>query len=180
MALPRACGDAALVAAYATLKCEVWFEGICWSGSRLTPVQRCLSREYPKVDFDFWATYGSWSKCESCGSFFFNDAYFREAVYEVRRTSSQLSLLCVSRRTLPDDPCEHSLGVVGQGSRWWYIPGMCRPFCVIWSLHAIRFWSSRCFWFAVGGHSCQRGAAPWGVLQRRGPRAAAVCHSARR
>ena len=56
VALPRVCGDAALVAAYAMLKCEVLLEGICWYGSRLTPVQRCLSGEYPKVDFDVFGS----------------------------------------------------------------------------------------------------------------------------
>ena len=38
VALPRACGGAALAAAYAALKCEVLFEGICWSGSSLAPL----------------------------------------------------------------------------------------------------------------------------------------------
>ena len=79
------------------------------------------------MDFDFWVTYGSWSSCVSCGSFFFNDDYFREVVYESRRATSQPDLLCVSRRTLSSDPCEHSADAVGQGSRWWYLPGMYRP-----------------------------------------------------
>ena len=127
VAIPRACGDAGMIAAYITLKCEALFERVCWSGSRLTPVQRCLTAKYPKVDFDFWVTYGSWSMCKSCGSLHFNDEYFREAVYEGRRTSSKPDLLCLSRRRSPADPCEYSEEQVEESSRWWYLPGMYQP-----------------------------------------------------
>ena len=92
IAFPRACGDAALVAAYAMQKCGELFSHQCMLGSRLTPVQREYCNAYPKVDFRFWVMYGSWSMCPHCRSFFFNDQYFKESVYQLRTTASTPSI----------------------------------------------------------------------------------------
>ena len=46
IALPRACGDAALIASYAMLKCEELYGYQCWQGSRLTPAQREFAKKY--------------------------------------------------------------------------------------------------------------------------------------
>ncbi len=65
--------------------------------------------------------YGSWSRCNDCGSYFFNDEYFREAVYKTAATSPAY------RRQVPTDPLEHRHGEVGISSRWWYLLGMYKP-----------------------------------------------------
>ena len=127
IAVPRACGDAALVAAYAMHKCQELYQYHCMHGSRLSPTQRKYCNTYPKVDFRFWVMYGSWSSCPNCRSLFFNDQYFKESVYQLRATSSSPDLMSAMRRQLPYDPSEHSYGNVGDSSRWWYHPGMYQP-----------------------------------------------------
>ena len=79
------------------------------------------------MDFKCWVMYGTWACCEHFGSWYFNDQYFKESVYQQQTKSCTPDLLSVSRRTLPDDPVEHSYGVVGLSSRWWYLPGMYAP-----------------------------------------------------
>ena len=81
IALPRACGDAAHIAAYAMLKCEELYGKQCFWGSLLTPIQQGFANKYPLQDFQFWVMYGSWSRCRHCGSMYFDDKYFREQVY---------------------------------------------------------------------------------------------------
>ena len=71
--------------------------------------------------------YGSWSSCRACGSFFFNDKYFADVVYQDRVTSTTPDLLAAHRRGVPDDPKVHFSGGVGVSSRWWYLPGMYTP-----------------------------------------------------
>ncbi len=71
--------------------------------------------------------YGSWSLCQACGSYFFNDKYFSEAVYQDQVTSTTPDLLAAHRRGVPDDPVCHAPGEVGVSSRWWYLPGMYSP-----------------------------------------------------
>ena len=127
IALPRACGDAALVAAYAMHKCRELYQHHCMHGSRLSPTQREYRNTYPQVDFRFWVMYGSWSTCPHCRSVFFNDKYFKESVYQLRTTSTTPDLLAAARRQLPYDPTEHSYGNVADSSRWWYLPGMYQP-----------------------------------------------------
>ena len=127
IALPRACGDAALVAAYAMHKCRELYQHHCMHGSRLSPTQREYRNTYPTVDFRFWVMYGSWSFCPHCRSLFFNDDYFKASVYELRSTTSTSDLLSAQRRQLPYDPTEHAYGNVGDSSRWWYLPGMYQP-----------------------------------------------------
>ena len=127
IAFPRACGDAALVAAYAMQKCRELYQQQCFLGSKLSLVQREYPNAYPKVDFRFWVMYGSWSICPHCGSLFFNDQYFKESVYQLRVTSTSPDLLSPLRRQLPYDPSEHSYGNVADSSRWWYLSGMYQP-----------------------------------------------------
>ena len=74
IAFPRACGDAALTAAYAMHKCRELYQLHCMHGSRLSPTQREYCNTYPKVDFSFWVMYGSWSTCPHCWSLHFNDS----------------------------------------------------------------------------------------------------------
>ena len=127
IAFPRACGDAALVAAYAMQKCSQLYQQQCFFGSKLSSVQRDYPNAYPKVDFRFWVMYGSWSICPHCRSLFFNDQYFKESVYQLRVTSTSPDLLSPLRRQLPYDPSEHSYGNVADSSRWWYLFGMYQP-----------------------------------------------------
>ena len=93
IAFPRACGDAALVVAYAMQKCGELYQQQCFLGSRLSLVQREYPNAYPQVDFRFWVMYGSWSICPHCRSLFFNDQYFKESVYQLRVTSTSPDLL---------------------------------------------------------------------------------------
>ena len=127
IAVPRACGDAALIAAYAMHKCRELYQHHCMHGSRLSATQQVYCNTYPKVDFSFWVMYGSWSTCPHCWSLHFNDQYFKESVYQLRTTSSTPDLLAASRRQLRYDPIEHSYGDVADSSRWWYLPGMYQP-----------------------------------------------------
>ena len=127
IAFPKSCADACLVAGYVMLKCEEVFAGISWPSSLLSPIQRTFAGKYPKIDFHFWVMYGSWSWCSDCGSFFFNDKYFSEAVYRNVVTSETPDLLSGSRRHVPSSPREHAHGDVGISSRWWYLPGMYKP-----------------------------------------------------
>ena len=113
----RAC----CVAALAMLKCSKLFQQQCWTGSLLQPVQRSFGGKYPAKDFHFWAMYGSWSCCQHCGSYHFNDAYFKEGVYKDPGTS------LAHVRLVPSDPVEHCQGSVGISSRWWYLPLMYKP-----------------------------------------------------
>ena len=116
-----------MVAAYSMLKCEEVFAAQSWSGTLLTPVQRSFATKYPVTDFHFWVMYGSWSWCKDCGSFFFNDKYFSESVYQDQVTSATPDLLAPRRRQVPSDPVEHGHGRVGVSSRWWYLRGMYKP-----------------------------------------------------
>ena len=90
-------------------------------------MQRSYSQQYPQVDFQFWVMYGSWSCCSACGSFFFNDKYFREKVFKDTATSVTCDLLAPHRRQVPTDPLVHEYGSVGVSSRWWCLPGMYSP-----------------------------------------------------
>ena len=127
IAMPLSCHEACLQAAFAMLKCQELYAQQNWDCSRLTPVQREFTEKYPCVDFYFWVMYGSWSFCGNCGSFFFNDKYFSEAVYRDQVTSTTPDLLAPYRKSVPTDPLEHAHGHVGISSRWWYLPGMYKP-----------------------------------------------------
>ena len=133
IAFPRACGDAALVAAYAMQKCRELYQQQCFLASKLSLVQRAYPNAYPQVDFRFWVMYGSWSICPHCRSLFFNDQYFKESVYQLRVTSTSPDLLSPLRRQLPYYPIEYSYGNVVDSSRWWYLLGMYQP-----SVHCTR------------------------------------------
>ena len=71
--------------------------------------------------------YGSWSQCQACGSFDFNDTYFSRRVYQMRETSHSPEAIAAHRRRVPDDPVVHCHGELGVSSRWWYLPGMYKP-----------------------------------------------------
>ena len=124
---PLASARAAFNMAYVMLRCAALFAGQCWSRSHVSEAQRRFSLPYPCVDFDFWVKYGSWSQCESCGSFHFNDRYFRQFVYQSQGTSVKPDKLAAYRRQVPSAPVEHGPGNVGISSRWWYLPGMYKP-----------------------------------------------------
>ena len=124
---PRASADACLVAAYVIQKCREVFLLQCWAGSRLSMMQREFPDRYPKQDFQFWVRYGSWSCCDYCGTYHFNDKYFREQVYQNLDIRAGSEALAAQRRSMPDDPVEHAAGAVGLSSRWWYLPGMYHP-----------------------------------------------------
>ena len=127
LVFPLAAARAAFHMAYVMLRCVALFAGQCWSRSHVSESQRRFSPPYPRVDFDFWVKYGSWSQCESCGSFHFNDRYFRQFVYQSQGTSVKPDKLAAYRRQVPSDPVEHAPGNVGISSRWWYLPGMYKP-----------------------------------------------------
>ena len=90
-------------------------------------MQQSWCNTFPKLDFEFWVKYGSWSFCPSCRSFFFDDKYFREKVYLYSGSSRHPAQIAGHRRSAPDDPVEHQSGSLGRSSRWWYLPGMYRP-----------------------------------------------------
>ena len=73
------------------------------------------------MDFVFLVMYASWSCCQHCNNYHFNDKYFKEKVYN----NPSASLAHV--RQVPSDPLEHAHGSVGISSRWWYRPGMYKP-----------------------------------------------------
>ena len=125
--LPRQCGDAALVAAYAMEKCSLTFLRQNWYMSCLTSADQSHRYWYPRIDWAFWVMYGSWSICEDCGRLFFNDQYFRQEVYDNQATSAAPDLLSLSRTRVPDDPIAYAPGKIGCSSRWWYLPRMYRP-----------------------------------------------------
>ena len=125
--MPLQSAEACMVAAFTMEKCEHIFKFQSFEFSQLTPLQRIWRNKYPKMDFDFWVKYGSWSFCGSCRSFFFNDKYFKEQVYLNTGTSVTPEAMAAYRRSAPDDPVEHCSGSVGISSRWWYLPGMYRP-----------------------------------------------------
>jgi hypothetical protein len=87
-----------------------------WYRSLLSPMQRTFADKFAKVDFDFWVKYGSWSFCDNCQSFQFDDAYFEDQI--LPKFDPVLS---------PDMPTEHCSGQVGASNRWWYRAGMYRP-----------------------------------------------------
>ena len=124
---PLAAANACLVSAYSMLQCKEVFAMQSFSGSLLTSVQRAYVQKYPATDFEVWVQYGSWSFCHHCGSFFFNDEYFRDEVYREVTTSEKPCRLATVTRQVPDDPVEHKEGSVGVSSRWWYLPGMYKP-----------------------------------------------------
>ena len=66
-------------------KCAEIYEHQSWYGSGLSLVQRSTAMKYPSIDFHFWVMYGAWSFCADCGSYWFNDEYFRQRVYQDRR-----------------------------------------------------------------------------------------------
>ena len=127
LVFPKASADACYVAAYAMLKTEQAFERQCFLQSLLTPLQRTFGGKYPVIDFHFWVMYGSWSNCPNCGSFFYNDEYFRERLYQNQANAVQGDLMAAYRRQVPSDPVEHTPGAVGESSRWWYWPNMFKP-----------------------------------------------------
>ncbi len=127
VAWPQQCAEANLIAAYAREKCAQLYAQQCWMGSTLSGEQINRSPKYPLVDFAFWVRYGSWSHCSACGSFCFNDQYFRDRVYQDQATSAAPELIAAHRRHLPSDPAAHSYGNVGVDSRWWYLPPMYKP-----------------------------------------------------
>ncbi len=112
-------------------KCTEIYQQLTWYRSDLSDVQVAVTPRYPCIDFFFWVMYGSWSFCQDCGSYWFNDEYFRERVYQDQATAETPDLCAAYRRRIPSDPTEHSHGVVGISSRWWYLPGMYKPvaFC---------------------------------------------------
>ena len=110
LVFPLACALAAFNMAYVMLRCAALFAGQCWSRSHVSESQRQFSFPYPRVDFDFWVKYGSWSQCPSCGSYHFNDRYFRQLVYQSQGTSAKPDKLAAYRRQVPSDPVEHGSG----------------------------------------------------------------------
>ena len=84
---PLASADACYVSAYSMMKCKELFGLQSFASSMLTSAQRSFANRYPSTDFNFWVQYGSWSCCSHCGSFFFNDEYFRNKVYRDAATS---------------------------------------------------------------------------------------------
>ena len=124
---PLASADACYVSAYSMMKCKELFGLQSFASSMLTSAQRSFANRYPSTDFNFWVQYGSWSCCSHCGSFFFNDEYFRNKVYRDAATSEMPDLLSTVRRQVPSDPVEHEDGSVGVSSRWWYLAGMYKP-----------------------------------------------------
>ena len=118
IAWPRACAEANHVAAYATLKCEELYRQQSWQGSMLTPVQR-EHAEWPQSypvkgmqDFAFWVKYGSWSCCPACGSYHFNDKYFREQVYQTQVGIATPDHMAPHRHETPSEPIVHAEGQV--------------------------------------------------------------------
>ena len=105
-------------------KCEEIYKTLTWFASGVKPAQYGMPLKFISNDFHCWAVYGSWAHCPHCGSFFFNDVYFRERVYQDQATSEKPDLMAAYRRRVPSDPCSHSSGVVGISSRWWYLPQM--------------------------------------------------------
>jgi hypothetical protein len=124
---PLASAQACTVAAWAMAKCKQLYATQCWSRSRLSPASLMKALPYPPVDFHFWVMYGSWSMCPSCGSWSFNDDYFRQRVYQSQQTSAKPDELAAYRRQVPTAPMEHEYGNIGVSSRWWYLPGMYSP-----------------------------------------------------
>ncbi len=124
---PKASAEACLLAAYAMSKCAEIYQQLTWYGSAPTLVQRDVALKHPCVDFFFWVMYGSWSFCDDCGSYWFNDQYFRERVYQDQATADTPDLCAAYRRLIPSDPMEHEYGKLGISSRWWYLPGMYKP-----------------------------------------------------
>ena len=109
-------------------KCLSVFEQITWYASRTTALQRSTDWKYPSIDFNFWVMYGSWSFCDDCGSYWFNDDYFRHRVYQDQDCGETPDALAAFRREVPTDPLDHdAAGVVGYSSRWWYRSGMHKP-----------------------------------------------------
>ena len=102
-----------------------------WLASGLSPIQQATPLKYREVDFSFWAMFGSWSCCEDCGSYWFNDQFFKERVYQDQATATTPDFLAAYRRRVPDDPMVHGQAPLGVSSRWWYMAGMYRPvsFC---------------------------------------------------
>ena len=104
LVFPLAAARAAFHMAYVMLRCVALFAGQCWSRSHVSESQRRFLSPYPRVDFDFWVKYGSWSQCLSCGSFHFNDRYFRQFVYQSQGTSAKPDKLAAYRRQVPRIP----------------------------------------------------------------------------
>ena len=122
---PRASAEAATVMAYASLKCEELYRAeVCWHSSLLSPVQRELLMEPPRIDFFFWLAYGAWSHCPCCGVYHFQDEYFRNQVYRQVTSSTSPALIAGSEFLVPSFPVEHGPENVGISSRWWYRPQM--------------------------------------------------------
>ena len=64
------------------------------------------------IDFAFWVKYGSWSCCPSCGSYHFNDKYFRDQVYQTQVGMSVPEHMAAHRRETPSEPIVHAEGQV--------------------------------------------------------------------
>ena len=125
--LPKRSAENCCVAAYATLKCEELFAKQVWTRSQLQEVQRRLPRQYPATDFHFWVMYGSWSQCENCASFYFNDKFFSNCVHDLKSTKATPEMMATSRRYTPGDPAIHGEDNLSSSSHWWYLPGMFKP-----------------------------------------------------
>ena len=83
VAWPLACAEANATAAYARAVCKDAYEKQHFAHSWLKKDQDSTAwpDAFPKVDFHFWAEFGSWSQCYNCRSFFYNDDYFTHTVY---------------------------------------------------------------------------------------------------
>ena len=121
---PLDCHQAALTIAYANLKCAELYGQQYWLGSVLAPGQIAADAKYPTVDFQAWVRYGSCFRCSFCGSFSFNDQYFRDYVCQQQATSEKLFEFSLKRMRIPSDPAVHSYGEVGLNSRWWALAPM--------------------------------------------------------
>ena len=102
---------------YSRLKCQEIYNDMAWHSSVLTLIQREWTDKYVTTDFDFWVNYGSWSSYDACGSFHFNNKYFRDIVYHNSGQSNKPELVRIHHQAVPDDPKQYLPGHVGVSSR---------------------------------------------------------------
>ena len=127
LCFPLECAAACCTLAYARGKCESVHGRQTWGGSMLAaqPAQWCAA--WPKTDFESWVKYGSWTHCDSCGSFYFNDSGFKEC-YSSTAGCVASDDASVFRPEVPSDPTAHRGGEeIGVTSRWWMDPSMYKP-----------------------------------------------------
>ena len=125
--LPLYSAEACMVIAYCKLKCQEIYRSMEWHQSILTPMQRQWTWKPVPIDFDHWVKFGSWSCCDVCGSFHFNDTYFRETIFHNSGTAPHPELIHIAHKAVPSDPVQRLPGQVDVSNRWWYLPGMYRP-----------------------------------------------------